>query len=328
MWFKELMGFSEENPEQVRENIFIEDNMMHSKVNGTSYNYGRLDVLSLHHLRRISPDLGKYDSEITVSEIIGDVQSFHIDPIYQGALFQAASQFNLLEMTSPDVTPEMGVGRYEYDHTQGPVCAITCGAGTIYRNYFVPLNGRIGQTEENQIDCLKGIGDELGNEDNRLWEMRNGYAMASKSGLIEIADKIKLYTNEEYDLLKSKLKVGIQWDTDVTVTTNRQKVSQIYCSALPVSYSSVPNDYWEEFAQLILASTYEATLHAALINFEKTGNNTVFLTLVGGGAFGNEDEWILSAISKAFHQFKNTPLDIKIISYAKPNPLLQKIVNS
>ncbi|MCK5683507.1 hypothetical protein KAJ27_05280 [bacterium] len=51
-------------------------------------------------------------------------------------MFQVASQFNLLEMVSPGVTPEEGVGRYEHDHTQGPACAIACGVGTIYRNYF------------------------------------------------------------------------------------------------------------------------------------------------------------------------------------------------
>jgi len=30
-----------------------------------------------------------------------------------------------------------GVTRYQHDHTQGPACAIACGAATIYRNYFV-----------------------------------------------------------------------------------------------------------------------------------------------------------------------------------------------
>jgi hypothetical protein len=37
--------------------------------------------------------------------------------------------------------PEQGVGRYENDFTQGPACAVSAGAGTIYRNYWVPVNG-------------------------------------------------------------------------------------------------------------------------------------------------------------------------------------------
>jgi len=36
------------------------------------------------------------------------------------APFQVASQFNLLEMTGPSVTPEHGVARYAHDPTQGP----------------------------------------------------------------------------------------------------------------------------------------------------------------------------------------------------------------
>jgi hypothetical protein len=62
------------------------------------------------------------------------------------ALFQVASQFNALEMVAPNITPEDGVTRYQHDRTQGPACAIAAGAATIYRNYFVPVAGGIGQT--------------------------------------------------------------------------------------------------------------------------------------------------------------------------------------
>jgi hypothetical protein len=65
----------------------------------------------------------------------------HQSPKNAGALFQVASQFNLLEMVLPRVTPEHGVTRYAHDHTQGPACAIAAGAATIYRNYFVPVDG-------------------------------------------------------------------------------------------------------------------------------------------------------------------------------------------
>jgi hypothetical protein len=71
-----------------------------------------------------------------VSVVTGDVRQMHRSPENAGALFQVASQFNLLEMTSYNVTPEQGVTRYKDDHTQGPACAIAAGAATIYRNYF------------------------------------------------------------------------------------------------------------------------------------------------------------------------------------------------
>ncbi len=67
------------------------------------------------------------ESPKQVRELIADVQQLHIKKTNAGSLFQVASQFNLLEMVSPNVTPEQGVGRYENDRTQGPACAIAAG---------------------------------------------------------------------------------------------------------------------------------------------------------------------------------------------------------
>jgi hypothetical protein len=85
----------------------------------------------------------------------------HQSPENAGTLFQVASQFNLLEMVSPDVTPEHGVTRYQSDHTQGPACAIAAGAATIYRNYFAPIEGSQGQTATRQLDGLADLGAAL-----------------------------------------------------------------------------------------------------------------------------------------------------------------------
>ena len=83
---------------------------------------------------------------------------------------------------------------------------------------------------------------------------------------------------------------------------------------------------WERFARLILEATYEATFAAAAINFEKTGNNRLYLTLVGGGAFGNELAWILSAIQRAATVFAQHSLDVRIVSHRNPNPNLKAII--
>ncbi len=118
-------------------------------------------------------------------------------------MFQVASQFNLLEMTSPNVIPEDGVGIYERDFSQGPACAIAAGAGTIYRNYFVKVNGQIGQSSQNQIDCLADIGERLGNTDQRLWKMVNGYALPSAEGLESINDHLTRLDESERDELRT-----------------------------------------------------------------------------------------------------------------------------
>jgi hypothetical protein len=49
---------------------------------------------------------------LKVSMVQGDVRHMHQALENAGALFQVASQFNLLEMVSPKVTPEDGVTRY------------------------------------------------------------------------------------------------------------------------------------------------------------------------------------------------------------------------
>ena len=66
----------------------------------------------------------------------------------------------------------------------------------------------------------------------------------------------------------------------------------------------------------------------ALKNYEKTNNNKVFLTLIGGGVFGNEKEWIFNAIKKTIIKFLKTPLDINIVSYRTPNPDIQQLIDS
>jgi hypothetical protein len=328
MWFNDLMGFTEENPNQVQNNIEVSGNKLISKVNNQSFIYGELTTPSLNELIITSQSLIAFNDNIKLSEVVGNVQTLHCLEENNGAFFQAASQFNLLEMVSPDVTPEEGVGRYEYDRTQGPACAIACGAGTIYRNYFADVNGRVGQTFDNQIDCLKEIGIALENDKLGLWKMSNGYALATSDGLKHINTILEKSSIEEYERLKGLLRIGIQSDTQVTINNSSNFVSQAYCSALPIAYTNVNLSLWERFARLVLEATYEATIYAALNNYQKTNNNKVFLTLVGGGVFGNKIEWILDSIEKALIKLKKTPLDVMIVSYGSSNSYVRKFVDT
>ncbi len=325
MWFNKLMGFDEDVPEKVRNNIVIKGNKLISLANNKTFVHGKLEIPTLEHLRK-KVEIGDYTGKIKVKEIVADVKKLHSNEENANALFQAASQFNLLEMVSPNVIPEAGIDRYEFDHTQGPTCAIACGAGTIYRNYFVELNGQKGQTRNRQVDCLELIGKELNNDDLHLWEMKNGYALLNQKGLLIINEKLSKLTETERENLKGKLKTGIQWNTEVTVSRTRHKVSQIYCSALPVAYCQIAPFYWANFARIILEATYESALYAAVLNMKANNSNLVYLTLVGGGVFGNEENWILESMKKAILKFKNVPLDVKVVSYKKSNLNLIKTI--
>ena len=327
MWFKNLTGFEELSPEYVRENLTIETNAFRSKANNQTFSFGSLELPTLEQLRTI--DLNQYARKIQLREVIADVQDLHCDISNENALFQVASQFNLLEMVDADVTPDEGVDSYEIDFTQGPACAIACGAATIYRNYFVPINEYIGQTENLQIDCLELISAQLGNQDNRLWKMKNGYVLSNTKGILEINSKLHQLNDSEREKLKGLLKIGIQWNAEVTLSKNKHKVSQAFCSALPVSYNYTTEPiYWEKFARLILEATYEATLYAGVVNMEKNHSNVVYLTLVGGGAFGNHQDWIIESIEKVLQKFANVPLDIRFVSHSKTNPNLTQMIQN
>lgn len=350
-WFEELLGFSERTPDEVRVKLQLDETRVRSKINGESYECGRLEVVSLQELRERVAAAVQSDGKLQVAELVGDARAMHMDVANAGALFQVASQFNLLEMVSPSVIPEHGIGIYENDPTQGPACAIACGAGTIYRNYFVELDGQIGQTASKQVDCLADIGGALGNvpphpqplspqepaaQEGRgeqrkrscLWEMKNGYALPTTEGLKEVDSILGSMSEVDLEGLRSKLKIGVQWDTQVTLGGCAHLVTQAYCSALPVAYSALTARLWERFAKLILEAAYEATFAAAVLNASKTGNNLVYLTLLGGGAFGNDQVWILDAIRRVCRLFQHSDLAVKIVSYKNANPSIRQMCAS
>jgi len=326
-WFDDLVGFREQSGDQVRSMIEIDGDRVRSRADGREFRCGSLEVISLGDLRKRMTTTWGTKRRLRLSEVVGNVQSLHQQTENSDALFQVASQFNLLEMVSPSVTPDDGIGIYENDRTQGPACAIAVGAGTIYRNYFAPVNGRVGQSAANQIDCLQDIGAALGNQHNRLWRMRNGYALRSVEGLREIHDQLLAMDESERDDLRQRLQIGIQWDTQVTLGDCQHSVTQAYCSALPVAYSSQSSKQWEPFACLVLEAAYEATLPVASLNAEKNGNRQVYLTLLGGGAFENDSDWIMAAIERAARLFASADLDIFIVSYRASNSDVQRIVD-
>lgn len=238
-WFKQITGFDERAYDETRQRLFIADGRLISRESEHAFAVGQLETPTLGDLRsRASPAARDLRGSPRVSTVVGDVRQLHADPTNAHALFQVASQFNLLEMTGPSVRPEDGVTRYATDRTQGPACAIAAGAATIYRNYFVPVGGGVGQTETRQIDCLDRIGVALNNSGNRLWTMRNGYAMCSE----------------------------------------------------------------------------EATLLSGIVNWARTGSRVVYLTRLGGGAFGNEPAWIDAAIARALSIVEDVALDVRLVS--------------
>lgn len=309
-WFDALTGFPERSGDDVRANLRLDGTRLTSLANHRTFNVGSFATPSLSELRsRTQIGAGR---QLRVAELVGDVVSLHQDVANENAVFQVASQFNCLEMAAPHIIPEDGVGIYQNDWTQGPACSICAGAGTIYRNYFAQVNGRTGQTRDNQIDCLSDIRRHFGGDP---WRMKNGYCLPTTASLAEIEAKLSTYSEPALDDLRGKLRVGVQSKTQVTIGDANHLVTQVFCSALPVSYSGIPVSKWNHFPRLLLDAAYESTFHVAVQNLADTGSRKLYLTLVGGGVFGNKLDWIFSAIGRSLQRFAWADLDVYIVSY-------------
>ena len=104
-WFEELTGFAEESPAQVRANISVDGQVLQSRVNGKTLVCGELETPSLAELRQRVQTSGYETGAMTVREVVADVQELHTNAANADALFQVASQFNLLEMVHEEVSP-------------------------------------------------------------------------------------------------------------------------------------------------------------------------------------------------------------------------------
>jgi hypothetical protein len=327
-WFEKLTGIPEKSASYVREQLVVADGMLMSRANGQSWKHGTLEIPSLEELQSRVAALPQptQKGQLRLRSIVANVRDLHTAPENANALFQVASQFNLLEMVGPSVTPEAGIGGYENDRTQGPICAIAAGAGTIYRQYFVDIDGKQGQTDRRQVDCLSDFGKRFaeisGEPDRAFWTMSNGYALPDSEQIECINKVLERATEEERNRLRQSLRVGVQWQTQVTMGDSHHCVSQIYCSALPVGYCNFRDKAkeFELFAPLVLEASYEATLAAAVLNANrdrKEGSQTVYLTLIGGGVFQNEISWICHAIDRALSRYQDWDLDVVIVSYSR-----------
>jgi hypothetical protein len=188
-----------------------------------------------------------------------------------------------------------------------------------------------GQTATRQLDGLADVGhllsEALALPVSSLWQMTNGYALCVPAGLEAISAHLRSLTPEAVAALAGQLRIGVHRDVEVTDAEGPQRplVSQAFCSALPVAYGTGAPAHWQAFAKLILQAAYEATLWAAVLNARRGASNVVLLTRLGGGVFGNRDDWIDSAIRQALLKAHRFALKVKLVSYGTPSPEMESI---
>jgi hypothetical protein len=329
-WFARITGFPEGSYAEMQARLRVENGRLVPEGGGLGHAVGEFELISLDTLRARASGL-TVPGQLSLGIVEGDVRRMHIELENAGAVFQVASQFNVLEMIGPDVTPEHGVTGYVHDRTQGPACAIAAGAGTIWRNYLAPIGDQIGQTVDRQLDGLADLGEalalDMGLAPGTLWRMRNGYALPDRRGLSRIEAHLAGLDEGGRDRLRGLLRVGLHRDVGVTEpgAAPDTRVTQVYCSALPVAYSRFLAADWGEFASLILEAAYEATVLSAVLNAARGRSRRLLLTRIGGGAFGNDEAWISAAILRALRLVAGQGLEVLMVSYGPPSAAIREV---
>ncbi len=200
----------------------------------------------------------------------------------------------------------------------------------MFRNYFANGIGQGGGAA--QIDTLRDVGALVGNDlsaadvapdasPHRYWRMVNGYALpVDRESIPELCARIE----EDRALAKNMhaaLRVGVHWSTQVGASP-AQRVAQVFCSALPVAYSRTPQRKWAPFARTVLTAAMDATLSVgAVLASQRRARVSVYLTCLGGGVFGNSQQWIADAIADALQRHAHEPLDVKLVHYRSAAPI-------
>lgn len=248
-----------------------------------------------------------------------DVGALQADPKNIDAVFQVASNFSALEPVSKNDIPD-GITDYIKDYTQGPFASISAAPGLFYRMYGIfydpakePAQWR--QTETHQIELLGG-GIKYPRL-KKIFPVTNGYVNYSdypealnEEITAKDIEEIRIGYHSDIQVIYGLTMGSKQYD----VKDKNQIINQVFTAAMDLTglnkaYKKNPTAI--QRAKVLLDAAYEGTLRAALTN----GKKKVFLTLIGGGVFGNKCSWIAESIAKNKQLIKGYDLDVTLIIY-------------
>ncbi len=328
-WFEGLFGFVEDDWASTQARFSLEGTTLTSSVNGRAFDAGHFETPSIAELRsRVGPPQGRP----TVRHVeIGDILELHAAQENRDAMFQVASQLNCLEFADPRETPEDGITAYASDPTQGPACSLAAAAATVYRNYFVPVEQDVGQRANRQLNNLSDALALLG-PDEAFATVTNGYAFSDTERLQASAAALKAAGR---DAFIERMRIGVQTGAQVTFSSRftepntQTHVSQAFCSALSCGYDRSPRHLWAPLATSVLDAAYEATLLAARAGVaEGTCSGVVWLTFLGGGAFGNDPTWIATALARAIDLAGDASLEVRIAHHRRVDAVMKDLIDA
>ena len=255
-----------------------------------------------------------------------------------GAMFQVASNFNGVEAVKEASWPDEAefLTNYVDDNTQGPAASVSAGPAAISRVLLpfykegdsVPA-AEWRQTREQQVEMLGDV--------KEYYSVVNGYVVQQGSERVP----------EDPEAVVSRVRVCVQVGAQVTfgctnqweqtletvpapaTPANTQRVSQVFCAAMNLrqgasGYVNAALPESPRLAALLLEAAYRGTYLAAL----RHGCPKLFLTLIGGGAFGNNIDTILETIGRVHLEVackeKNATLkEVHVVLFNEPSGMIR-----
>ena len=224
-WYRKTFGAKEKGYNDTKAEFDLRGNCLVFLASDTSFNVGTFKDASLADLRQAvvpaRPSGGRRYLE--VKAVPGEVTALQADPQNRFATFQVSSPFNYLSLTGPNGKPEAGVTRYGKNPSQGAACAISCGAGAVYRNSFVPVrradgSWQHGQTSERMLNGLAPLLEKLALPDDVAFQCRGGYTLADEPSLHAVNKALSDLAPGEAERL---VKVGVHEDLQVPIAPSR-----------------------------------------------------------------------------------------------------------
>lgn len=261
------------------------------------------------------------------------------------SMFQVASNFNGIETIDEEATPETEdfTTNYIYDHTQGPGASVSAGPAAIARVFAAYYDDRNPAQEwaqrglKHQVNMLAGVRDH--------YRVVNGYVVnfdgqkdvtqplpdTSERGLDSIAGKVQLCVHENADVTFGARYYDNDDNDYMAVLKDPHRINQVFTAAMNLRQGAngkanqmLPDSPIKSKA--LLRASYMGSYLAAI----NTGCESLYLTLIGGGAFGNDLNIIFNEIINAHTSIgmneKNTCLKKVYLWVFKKTPELEQLL--
>jgi hypothetical protein len=338
-WFEVVTGMKEEDwTEKITDETFrqehfkVHDNNMISIINSKTkkeWNAGELFYESIGKLSSFKPNDMELPLPIFLPTIkllsgsgadIKRIMAQDIRDLENGThMFQAASQFDGLESYTDTQPTSRSTFFREYinDGTQGPFVSLMAPAAAITRRDYVLGKSQIPNNLVNYLDELSSY-----------FTVENGYIVGndkSKSltdNYDELLQKVKVMYNKNasvYFDIRNGQPLNVDTGGTFSILDKPIQVHQVFTAAMNIGqgksgYLNRTKDTKDNLLvklKFLLEAAYTSTYLAA----HKCGARFLWLTLVGGGVFGNFIDLIVEAINKVHLKYGKDLLGVYLCDY-------------